>query len=154
ERYRQEIELRRRVLQLSPSNVPRQLALASALAAIAGPLRKTGRLDDARRQLEEALAIGQKLRSTGGFTRAPLGDLFLTVGDYGRALESYNLALGLARQRAEVRPQDMDAKRQLADCEDRLGAYYESRGSAEEASSHYRCSLEIWQKWTQLGASS
>lgn len=48
----------------------------------------------------------------------------------------------------------MQLRRELADCYERLGAYYAA--AHEEASAHewYAKSVEVWRNWTKWGISS
>ena len=90
----------------------------------------------------------------GAFTRNELGDLELEAGNREEALLHYRAALDLAEKRIEVRPQDMQARRELADTHERLGHLYElSRQWAEAAEWHGK-SLAVWRTWTKYGISS
>ena len=48
----------------------------------------------------------------------------------------------------------MQLRRELADCHERLGAFYQSGGDLLLARDHYGKSLTIWRDWTKHGVSS
>ena len=128
--------------------------LASYHSEMALPLRKLGRLGEAREHLDEALSIEDSIPAPKAFTRNELGDLLLESGEREQALHHYRAALTLAEQAVVKRPQDMQCRRELADCYERLGNFHARAGNGPEALAWYRKSVDLWNNWTRWGVSS
>jgi hypothetical protein len=83
-----------------------------------------------------------------------LGDLELAAGNREEAVLHYQAALDPAKKRIEVRPQDMQARREPADTYERLGHLYELSREWAVASEWHGKSLGVWRTWTEYGISS
>lgn len=152
--YNKAIQLWMDLLVRTPSNRNAQLNLASAHAGMALPLRKLAQAGRAGESLLSARRMEEALGEPRSFTRNELGDLELEAGNREKALEHYRAALQLAEKRIGERPQDMQARRELADTQEKLGQFCESSGQWQEAREWYGKSLTVWREWTKYGVSS
>jgi tetratricopeptide (TPR) repeat protein len=148
------IEKTGELLNQTPGNLKAQRLLTGARAEIALPLRKLGKAAEARKSLLDARQVEEAIGEPGSFTRNEFGDLELEAGNREDALLHYRAALDLAEKRIEVRPQDMQARRELADTYERLAHFYELSGQWAEAGEWHGKSLAVWQTWTNYGISS
>jgi eukaryotic-like serine/threonine-protein kinase len=152
--YRMVIDRVGELLDQTPSNLKAQRMLAEARAEVAFPLRKLGKPEEARKSLLDARKVEEAIGEPRAFTRNELGDLELAAGNREEAVLHYQAALDLAKKRIEVRPQDMQARRELADTYERLGHLYELSRQWAVASEWHRKSLGVWRTWTEYGISS
>jgi tetratricopeptide (TPR) repeat protein len=90
----------------------------------------------------------------GAFTRGELGDHLSSVGERERAASAYLQAIESAQRAVNERPQDMELRRELADCYERLGQFHIRTREWSPAGDWYAKSLEVWATWTRWGVSS
>jgi tetratricopeptide (TPR) repeat protein len=123
-------------------------------AEIAYPLRKLGRHQEALRELRKALELEQAASRSRSFTHNEMGDLLLEMGDRTGALDYYRQALALAVAAVEKTPRMMERRRDLADCYERLGQFYEVEKDLSTSREWYQKALEVWRDWPRFGVSS
>ena len=146
--------MRTRLLEQTPSNLDYQRDIIRASSEIALSLRQLGETERARESLRSAMRLEDALGEPDSFTRNEFGDLEMKLGNRGKALEHYQAALLLAMKRIAARPQDMQARRELADTHEKLGAFYEASRQWEQAREWHSRSLAVWKDWTRFGVSS
>ena len=60
----------------------------------------------------------------------------------------------LAEKAVEERPEEMELRRELADCYEQLAEFQRAAGQRAEAREWYGKSLAIWREWKKYGVSS
>jgi serine/threonine protein kinase len=154
EHYLKVIPVQELLLQKSPRNWFARRTLAQTHAELALPLRKLGRLEEAKAHLARAVEIERGLGELRSFTAGEQGDLALATGDRDGALGHYQNALALAEKAVEARPEDMQLRRELADCHERLAEFHARAREWRQAREWYGKSLGVWKEWTRWGVSS
>lgn len=152
--YLKAIAIEDEQLKVSPHNRDARRAIARARAEMALPLSKLGRTGEAEASLQAAANLERKLAEPRSFTELEWGDWFLRTGRRADALDHYQRAVTLANEAIERRPEQMQIRRELADCFERLGAYYAAAGDERSAHEWYVKSLDLWTNWTKWGVSS
>jgi tetratricopeptide (TPR) repeat protein len=152
--YSRAFPIREMLLGRSPTNLNVKRSLARAHAEIALPLRKLGRVEEAKAHLTKAVEIERGLGEPQPFTHMEWGDLLLAQRDRNGAREQYETALALAEKAVAARPEPMQLRRELADCYERLGEFHASGRDWKQARDSYAKSLDIWNNWTKWGVSS
>src|SRR5262249_48243707 len=82
------------------------------------------------------------------------GSLHDGAGEREQALSSFREAVRLAEETVEERAEDMELRRELADCYERLADFHRSLGQTSQAGEWYGKSLAIWRGWKKYGVSS
>jgi tetratricopeptide (TPR) repeat protein len=154
EAYFKVIPVQELLLQKSPRNWFARRTLAQAHAELALPLRKLGRLEEAKTHLARAVEIERALGDLRSFTAGEQGALALGAGDRAGALAHYQNALALAEKAVAARPEDMQLRRELADCHERLAEFHARAREWQQAREWYAKSLAVWKEWTRWGVSS
>ena len=154
EAYLRVIAIQNEQLRLSPHNRAALRMIAIAQAEMALPLVKLGRASEARASLVTASAMEKALGEFRPVTEMEWGDWYLRSGDRAQARSHYEHAVTLANEWIAHRPEEMQLRRELADCYERLGAYYAAARDDSSAREWYMRSLEVWKNWTKWGVSS
>src|SRR5689334_22929557 len=118
------------------------------------PLRKQGRIEEAKAHQSKAVEIERGLGEPQPFTHMESGDLLLSRRDRNGAREQYETALALAEKAVAARPEPMQLRRELADCYERLGGFHGTAREWKQARDWYAKSLDLWNNWTHWGVSS
>jgi tetratricopeptide (TPR) repeat protein len=152
--YSRAFPIREMLLGRSPTNLNVKRSLARAHAEIALPLRKLGRVEEAKAHLTKAVEIERGLGEPQPFTHMEWGDLLLAQRDRNGAREQYETALALAEKAVAARPEPMQLRRELADCYERLAQFQAGAREWKQGRDWYAKSLNVWDNWTQWGVSS
>ncbi len=174
--YRRALAITRALLEKSPREFRYRRRQATQLRSLATPLRNLGdrrgaahHLRQAREQLQPLLSEYPKhagLQLDNHWMSLSQGDLSQANGQLEEALANYTDAMTQARQATAGRPNDLQWRWRLADSYSRLGQYHSSLASHPRVSSANRLAhlreargwlsqaLEVWDGWTQRGASS
>ncbi len=131
--------------------------------ALALALQKLGRNGEALEMGRRAVqAQGRRMEREQGRSDMVLellrihnriGEMSLAMRDYRAALDHYHEAVALGQDLLRSRPSDLVLYRDLADCYENLGRWYERRDRAQ-AREWYRKSLDIWSAWPRTAVST
>jgi tetratricopeptide (TPR) repeat protein len=139
---------------------PKQFVPDTILAHLAYSLARLGHPREALDPLKRSLDLSAKLMEGDpshfnrhqGMVRAQnqMGALLLELGDRSGALVHRQAALALAESVANEKPDNLVARRDVADTYEGFGSYYESV-DRRRAAQWYRKSLAIWSAWPSAG---
>jgi serine/threonine-protein kinase len=127
-------------------------------------LQKLGNRTEALKELESAVERLQRLaRQNPDDVRVPeylglalhtLAAHRLEMGDRTGAGQDLERSLGLLEPLYQANPRKLTRLRDLADCYRVFGNLHASRSEWPAAHAWYRKSLELWQRWGEVGTSS
>ena len=137
----------------------RQLNPEAALSQLAAALARMGRNGEAMKKLQAAIRIrlDQSRRDPGHFVIRQqllrgynqMAGLLLANGDPDAAREQHLQAVALAEELAAAVPDNLVARRDLADTYEALGKYFEGRDRSQSRV-WYQKSLDIWTGWPRI----
>jgi tetratricopeptide (TPR) repeat protein len=142
---------------------PNQFVPDAILAYLADSLARLGRGREALDPLKRCIEMRVKLVASdpSHFSRhqnllrayTQMASLLLDLGDRHGALEHRQKALALAEAMVSSKPDNLVARRDLADTYEGLGRHYEGEDRGQ-ASEWYRKSLAIWTEWPSRAPST
>jgi len=88
--------------------------------------RRLGNREKAGDSLQQAIALEKEISEPQTYTRLAQGNLHLGDGASDKARESFWEAVRLATAAVERRPEDMELRREQADCFERLAEFHQS----------------------------
>jgi tetratricopeptide (TPR) repeat protein len=154
EEFRAAIEIVGKLLESSPGNTQYRRELADYETQISYPLSRLGKRQQALESLHKAQAEESRLGEQTVLTWNETGDLLSDQGDRQGALQAYRSARDAAEKAVAATPRLMPARRDLAECYERLGRFYASSDDCGTAGEWYRKALQVWKEWTAYGVAS
>ena len=127
-------------------------------------LRKLGKRSEAVMELQSAVERLQRLARQNpddvrvseylGLALHTLAAHRLEMGDHAGAERDLERSLGLLEPLYRANPRKLTRLRDLADCYQVFGDLHASRSEWKLAHGWYQKSLELWERWKEVGASS
>ena len=152
--YRAAAEFYRKAILASTRNLSYRreaIRMEAEFAELSSRLKQQA---DALEHLGRATALEKAIAEPQAYTRLIEGNIHARSGERGPAIESYQEAVKLEAKAVAERPEDMEARREQADCLETLAQFYAAAGEWREAREAYGRSLAIWRDWTNFGVSS
>lgn len=162
--YRRSLNLIASVLESTPDDSNAAYSQAFSRVGFAWVLEKLGRQSQALEQLDTAVERLQKeagqhsddprLREYFGLALHTRAAHRLRAGDRAGAAQDLERSLGIVEPLYKENPRKLTRLRDLADCYQVFGDLYVSRSEWKPAQAWYQKSLELWDRWKQVGTSS
>jgi tetratricopeptide (TPR) repeat protein/predicted Ser/Thr protein kinase len=162
--YRRSLALNGSFLDSNPEDWQALYWQSFNRVGLAWVLRRLGKPDGALAQLQKAVEIleGLAKRDPGSAgTRQLLGVALntqakhrLEMGDTLRAEQDVDRALGLLEPLYQKNPRNLMILADLADCYQGFGDLAASHSGWKQAQLEYQKSLDLWERWKQVGTSS
>jgi tetratricopeptide (TPR) repeat protein len=162
--YRRSLALSASILLVNPDDAETAYWRSFNQVGFAWVLQKLGNRTEALKELESAVERLQRLaRQNPDDVRVPeylglalhtLAAHRLEMGDRTGAGQDLERSLGLLEPLYQANPRKLTRLRDLADCYRVFGNLHASRSEWPAAHAWYRKSLELWQRWGEVGTSS
>jgi tetratricopeptide (TPR) repeat protein len=162
--YRRSLALSASVLSVNPDDAETGYWRSFNQVGFAWVLRKLGKRSEALMELENAVERLQRLGQQNpddvrvseylGLALHTAAAHRLEMGDHTGAERDLERSLGRLEPLYRANPRKLTRLRDLADCYQVFGDLHASRSEWKLARDWYQKSLELWERWKQVGASS
>jgi tetratricopeptide (TPR) repeat protein len=162
--YRRSLALSSSVLSSNPQNTEALYWQGFNRVGFAWVLRRLGKRSEALGELQRAVEILEGLGKRGagdlgfrqllGVALHTLAAHRLEMGNAGGAERDLQRSLGLLEPLYQANPRRLTLLRDVADCYQGFGDLSASRSNWKQAQVWYQKSLDLWERWKQVGVSS
>jgi tetratricopeptide (TPR) repeat protein len=162
--YRRSLALSAFVLKVNPDDAETGYWRSFNQVGFSWVLRKVGKRSEALVALQSAVERLQRLAQQNpddvrvpeylGLALHTLAAHRLEMGDPAGAERELERSLGLLEPLYQANPRKLTRLRDLADCYQVFGDLHASRSEWKVAHAWYQKSLELWERWKQVGVSS